>query len=289
MRIPPFVWLNGSLVSSERAKISLFDRGLLYGDGLFETLRAYAGRPFLLDRHLRRLIDSAEVLGIPARIDRSSFHRLLARLIAANGFADRDCAIRVLLTRGPAKPRLLPPLRCVPTLAAMVVPLEKGLARMQKDGIKAVFFDLATWPTRTLDGHKTLDYLPAIVAKAYAERRGAREAIYVQGAGEVLEGATSNVFAVLHGTLVTPPPRGILPGITRKLVLELARELKIAVRVRKLTCADLRRSREVFITASTVEILPVSDLEGRRLQAGEVTRALQAAYRQRVREELNIR
>ncbi len=289
MSNPPFVWLNGSLVPSESAKISLFDRGLLYGDGLFETLRAYAGRPFLLDQHLQRLMDSAKALGIPARIDRSSFRRLLARLIAANGFADRDCAIRVILTRGPAKPGLLPPLGCVPTLAAMAIPLEKGLARMQKDGIEAVFFDLRTWPTRTIGGHKTLDYLPAVVARAYAKSRGAREAIYVRGAGEVLEGATSNVFAVLNGALVTPPPLGILPGITRKLVLELARGLKIAVRVRRLTRAELLRSREVFITASTVEIVPVSNLEGRRLQAGEVTRALQAGYRQRVRQELNIR
>ena len=278
------VLLNDRLLPAARATISAVDRGFLYGDGLFETVRIYRGRPFALERHLRRLARSAHIFRIPFDPTPAYWGSRLRRVLRANKLLDRDAALRLTISRGAGPIGLLPPTGLRPTALLLATPIDSRLAVAQTRGVALCFFPLRL-VNSTLPSHKTLHYLPAVLGKIIAERKNAWEAAYVASDGTVLEGTTSNVFIVRDGGLVTPPLRGILPGVTRTVLATIARRAHIRLSERPITPAELLAADEVFLTASTIEILPVVRVERRRIgdgTPGAVTRALQARYRQHV-------
>ena len=280
-RRDPILLLNDRLVPATRATISAVDRGFLYGDGLFETVRAYHGRAFALDAHLARLARSAGVFRIP--FERRAAHWLprIDRLLRANRLHDRDASVRLTVSRGAGAIGILPQPSLRPTTLLIATPLDARVATVQRDGVAICFFPFRL-VTATLPSHKTLHYLPAVLGKMIASRRGAWEAVYLGADDTVLEGTTSNVFIVQDGALVTPPLHGILPGVTRRVLATIAKRARITIAERPITRDELLGADEVFLTASTVEILPVVRVEQRRIGTGvpgAVTCALQERYR----------
>jgi len=273
------VWLNGWVVPAHAARVSALDRGLLHGDGVYDTWRMYGGRPFAVAAHVRRLTAAARVLGLPVPGPAAVWERRSRLLVARNGLG--DAAVRLTVTRGAAGDAPLPAARVRPTVLLSPRPLPPDLARRQDDGVAVVLLPFPRdagppWGNLKLVGHAS-----AVVGRRIAARRRADEGLYVTADGEVTEGTTSNLFLVERDTLVTPPLAGILPGVTRALVLQLARRAGLPVREEVVTVARLRRAGEVFLTASTVEILPVVRLDGRPIghaRPGPLTRVLQARY-----------
>jgi len=279
------VWLNGRVIEARAARVSALDRGLLHGDGLYDTWRTYDGMPFATAAHLRRLAASAKRLGLPSPGDPQAWHERARRLVARNGL--RNAAVRLTMTRGATGDALLPDRQGRPTLLLTVRALPRDLRTRQARGIACVLLPFprdAAFPWGTL---KLIGHVSAVVGRREALRRGASEGLYVRRDGEVTEGTTSNLFIVSGGVLVTPPREsGVLGGVTRDLVLRLARRLGLPAREAPLDVARVRGAAEVFVTASTIEVMPVVRLDGRRVGAarpGPLTRRLQDAYRAEVR------
>jgi len=279
------VWLNGRYVDARRATVSVFDRGLLHGDGLYDTWRTYGGEPFRVAEHLRRLAAGARQLGLPSPGKAGDWIARSRRLMRASGLA--DAALRLTLTRGVARDlgrgELPPTDDEQPTLLLTARALPADLERRQQAGVAVVLLSYPRVAQAPWGGLKLVGQVSSVMGKRDAGRRRAAEGLFVNARGHVTEGATSNVFAVLGRTLVTPPADGqILDGVTRLTVLALARRAGLVVREAPLSVARLRRAREVFITASTIEVMPVVALDGAGVgdgRPGPVTRLLQAAYR----------
>ncbi len=275
------VWLNGRVLRARDATISVLDRGLLHGDGLYDTWRTYGGHPFAVAAHLRRLAGAARLLRLPRPDPAAAWERRARTIVRRNGLG--DATVRLTITRGAAGDSLVPdrPARMTQLLTVRRLPAD--LAQQQRHGIGVVLLPFprdvaAPWAALKLLGHPS-----AIVGRTLAARRGAPEGLYVTASGEVSEGTTSNVFLVEGGTVVTPPATGgVLGGVTRDLVLRLARRAGLAVREEPIAVGRLRGAAEVFVTASTIEILPVVRLDARRVGAGSpgpVTVLLRERYR----------
>lgn len=279
--------LNDRLVPARRATISALDRGFVYGDGLFETVRTYAGQPFGLAQHLRRLARSARVFRIPFVAAPGHWLPRVRRCLRANDLLATDAAVRLTVSRG-AGFGIVPPTRLRPTVIMLATPIDPRVPAAQARGVSICFFPFRL-VTATLPSHKTLHYLPAVLGKMIARRRGAWEAVYLGADDTVLEGTTSNVFAVERGRLITPPLHGILPGVTRHVVTTLAKRAGVSVVERRLTRRELLAADEVLLTASTIEVLPVVRVERTRIadgRPGPVTRTLQEQYRAHVARTL---
>lgn len=283
------VYLNGRYIQAERAKVSAFDRGFVYGDGLFETIRTYAGWVFALERHLGRLKKGADQIGIPFTGDVGEWRPVMGALLRRNRLQDTDASLRLTVTRGPdVLGLLLPPNAPLPpTLLLVAKPVDAGIAQRQQVGIAATTVHWGN-PFNPLQV-KSLDYLYNMLATAQAKRDGAMEALFVGADGCVIEGATSNVFSVSHGALTTPPEAsGLLPGITREVVIELAKREGLMVCEAPIPLHALLSADEAFLTGSLKEIMPVVAVDGRTIGAGSpgpVTRHLQQRYRAAVDEE----
>jgi branched-chain amino acid aminotransferase len=278
-----YVLLNGRIVDAARATVSVFDRGLLYGDGLFETMRAYGGIAFAIEEHFHRLRTSADVLGLPiANLD---WPATIAELLEKNDLARQDAWVRLTITRGLAEPRVLPPDLPKPTTVLMVRPIDRDIAEHQKRGVKVALLPFSRHGF--IPEHKSLNYLPAVVGRVLASYHGAYEGIFVRGDHVLTEGTTTSVFVVRDGALWTAPEGGILPGVTRRLVLDLAAANKIRVVERSLLTTDLRLADEAFLTSSIIELVPIVHVDDSALasgQPGPVTMKLQKLYRAAVKE-----
>jgi len=283
-----FVHLNGRIVPSDRACVSVFDRGLLYSDGVFETVRAYGGAPFALSEHLKRLRTSAQFLGI--RLPRCAWRLAVAALLRRNKLLLTDAWVRITVTRGAGAPTLLPPLRITPTVIITTGPIAASIATRQRAGVRVTLLPFARHGF--LSEHKVLDYLPAVLGKTIAARHRAFEGLYVDERGGLSEGTTSNLFIWRRRQLVTPPLDGILPGVTRGTVMRTATAAGVRVRERSLTAADLLDADEAFLTSSLAEVMPVTYVDDRPVGSGHVgprTQQMQALYRQTVDRELRRR
>lgn len=275
------VWLNGRILSGAQARVPITDRGLLYGDGLLDTLRIYERHPFMLTQHLARLKRSARALGIPLRGDTAFWRRAITRLLDANHMDSG--AVRLTLTRGTAS-GLRPPRRPTPTTFLQIRAIDPALRRRQRRGVAVRVIPFARGPA-ILAPHKTLAYLPAVLAQREAGRHRAFDGLYSSADGSVTEATTANLFVVYRGRLVTPA-RNILPGVARGLVLRLARDTGLGIDLQPISRAMLRGAGEIFLTSSVVEVLPVCRIDSRPVATGSpgpVTRALQAAYAECVR------
>jgi len=283
------VYLNGRYVQAERAKVSAFDRGFSYGDGLFETLRAYSGWVFGLDRHLRRLGRGAAQIGLQFDGDVERWRRVMRRLLRRNGLTNADSSLRLTVTRGvDILGILLPPEAAPsPTLFLVARPVEGTIAERQQVGIGVVTIQWGD-PFNPF-GIKSLGYLYHMLAMLRAKEQGAHEALFVASDGSVVEGATSNVFCVANGILTTPQEdAGLLPGITREVVVELARKEGLDVREAPLALDALLAADEAFLTGSVKEVMPVIAIDERRIGSGNpgpITFLLQQRYREAVEEE----
>jgi branched-chain amino acid aminotransferase len=264
------VSIDGVLVAAERASISVFDRGLLYGDGCFEVLRTWDGVARDLDAHLDRLFETAAFLQMKT-IERTRLAQAVHRTIAAAGPGEHR--IRIVLTRGPGG------------LAARLAELGSGAAIVIAEPLPAHAEEIALavvdWPLprRAGRGHKALAYLDHVIALELARARGAGEAIRLDVDGHVIEGATCNVFAVSDGTVTTPPvDTGALPGIVRARVLALCAGAGIPTVVHPLTVREVRDSDELFVTSSLRGVVPVTRLDGEPRSSGPITARLAHAY-----------
>jgi branched-chain amino acid aminotransferase len=279
VHLPAYVYVNGAVVAGGDAVVSVFDRGLFYGDGLFETLRAYAGRPFALAAHVERLRRSAAILGFT--VPRLPWQRIVRSLLDVNGLGGADAWVRLVVTRGTSWPNLLPPPRPRPTVIAVAAPIDPALRRAQQRGVRVHLLPFAR--EGFLSEHKRLDYVLALLGKRLAVRRDAHEGLYVNAEGLVTEGTTSNVFVWGRRRLVTPPVTGILPGVTRRLVMELAAAMGVSVEERPLPVRQLVAAPEAFLTSSVAEIVPVIRVDAHVIGTGAVgsrTRQLYARYRE---------
>lgn len=277
-----WIYLNTRFVSKEEAKISVFDHGFLYGDGVFETLRAYGGKVLLLSEHIARLEQSAARLHIPMPVKRSRLSAIVAESLELNKLT--DAYLRITVSRGYGEIGLDPALCKNPTLVVIAMPFEPYPESFYTDGVSVAVVQTRRNLPEALPPHvKSLNYLNNILAKMEATALGAYDAVLLNHQGEVTEGTTSNVFVALGGRLLTPAHDcGILAGITRNLVLQLARELEIPTEETRLTAADLPIADECFLTNTTVEVLPVTQVDGQKIgdgRPGEITRRLHASFR----------
>lgn len=269
------VYLNGDYVEAESAQVPVSDRGVLLGFGLFETLRAYRGIPFRLARHLDRLYRSAQELGFPLPAAREEIGRGVLEVIRRNGL--EDARVRVTFTGGAA------PEPGVPMGSALIsaVPVEGLPPEIYTAGVRVISTSLVK--DFSMARHKTTAAMIKVLAHQEAEAAGAFEAIFRNPGGRVSECATSNIFVAKGGGLKTPPlSEGILPGITREIVLSLAEGFDIPVEEVVLENEDLFRADEVFLTASVKEIVPVIQVGERTIgdgRPGPLAKRLHEAYR----------
>lgn len=271
------LFVNGRFVARGRAAVSVFDRGFLYGDGLFETMRAYQGVVFALEDHIQRLRASANVFALP--VPKLDWCGLAHELLRRNRLLRHDAWVRLVLTRGPGAPLLVPPQRPRPTVILMTGPLN---ARRRR-GATAVLLPFAH--ESFLAEHKSLNYMLGVFGKAFARNHGADEGLYVGAGGVVHEGTSSSLFLVRDGALYTAPAKGILPGITRRRVIDIAVAAGIRAVERPLRAPELFESEEAFLTSSLAEITPLLRVGRRTIGGGgpgPVTRRLQRLYRDQV-------
>lgn len=263
------VSIDGELVPAEQATVSVFDRGLLYGDGCFEVLRTWDGATPDLDAHLDRLYATTHFLKLQA-IDRTALRTSVIATVAAAGAGEHR--IRVVLTRGPGP------------LTASFAELGRGRAIVIVEPLPPQPAELSLaivdWPVpRHGEGKKTLAYLDPLIARELARAAGADEALRLDHRGNVVEGATCNVFAVVGGTVLTPPTEfGALPGVTRARVLACCESHAIAAAVRPISIDTLRGADEMFVTSALRGVVPVTRLDGVPRPAGPLTTKLARAH-----------
>lgn len=278
------VSIDGVLVDPASASVPIMDRGFLYGDSAFEVTRTYDGQPFAMVAHLARLRASCDALGIGLGVDDEQLRADVASALGAAG--NEESYVRIIVTRGTTAIGLGVGRGERPRRIIVVIPLPAQPPELYADGV-----ELATVAgARALDGTaasgaKASNYLPNILSLASAQARGGYEALSVATGGEILEGATSNVFLV-HGGVVSTPPlsMGILGGITRRLVIEAAASDGLTVVERLLFPPDLYRAEEAFITSSLREVVPVVRADGVVLgdgRPGPISKRLHAAFRRR--------
>lgn len=282
------VYLNGEFVPQEEAKVSVFDHGFLYGDGIFEGIRAYNGRVFKLREHLVRLYESAKtlMLEIPMDIDRMA--EVVAETCRRNDL--QDAYIRLVVSRGRGDLGL-DPFKCkTPTVVVIADKIQLYPEQFYEQGLSVVTVATRRNAAETLNPRiKSLNYLNNILAKIEAHFAGKPEVVMLNQEGFVVECTGDNIFILKNRRLITPPSHvGILEGITRNTVMELAERQGIPVEEKVFTRHDLYNADECFLTGTAAEVVPVVDADGRRIgdgTPGQVTRGLIAAYRDLTRHE----
>lgn len=270
------VYLDGAYIPRAQARISIDDRGFLFGDGIYEVTRVVGGRPFEIERHLARLRYGLDELAIALALDDDALLAIHERLLAENGLADADALVYVQVTRGVARrTHHFPQPAVAPTVFASAAAYAPDLA-VRERGAAAITYPDLRWARCDL---KTVNLLPNVLAKQHAEERGVLEAILVRD-GAITEGSHTNVFAVIEGELRTYPRSDqILGGVTRDVVLELAAEQGIAIRERPIHTRDLARVDEIFLTGTTTDVTPVISVDGAPVGSGEPGPVARALYR----------
>jgi branched-chain amino acid aminotransferase len=269
--------------------ISVFDHGFLYGDGIYETLRVYRGVVYMLDEHIDRLFRSASMIGLNISRSHEVIKRAVYRTIRAN--RHKEAYIRISISRGPGPIGLDPSLCPKPTFVIMSNAFRGHPVRYYRRGVKIAIAKVRRNFRNALNPQiKSLNFLNNILAKRESIEKSAYEAIMLNYQGYLAEGTITNVFFMKQGVLHTPAlDVGILDGITRMVILESAKELKIKTREGHYTPRHLYSSEEVFISSTTMEIMPVSVIDNKEIGtgAGKITRTLHSAYKQRVSDYVN--
>jgi branched-chain amino acid aminotransferase len=282
-----FVYLNDRLLSEAEAVVPVTDRGFLLGDGLFETIRAYNGRAFRLAEHLKRLRDSAEFLGIAVPAADGEIERRIAEVVHRNGCL--EAYVRITLTRGQGGRGLRMDGEFTPTLLIAASRLVPYPAEQYRHGARLLVSRYRQNSASPLARHKTLSYLPYLLARREAMDAGANGALLLNELGQVAEESVSNLFLARAGRLITPPVHcGLLPGITRATVIALCAENEIQVEERPIGAGELFDADEIFLTNSLMEIMPVHSVDKRAPNAkapGPITEKVRSLYRTAVQAE----
>lgn len=276
------VCLNGAMLPMHEAAVSVFDRGFLYGDGVFETVRIYNGIPFMLDEHMERLIAGLKTLRfqkIPAGIKVYA-----SRLIEANKI--NNGSLRIAVSRGELTAGIDPSVCKDPTV---VITAREGIPYPKESysrGFRAVIAGIRKDQNSPLSRIKSANFLTHILAKGEATDAGADEAIMLNYDGFVTEGTVSNLFILKGNTIVTPSiESGILPGVTRKTIIEISRETGFNVEEREVAQGELYNAEEVFLTNSLLEVMPLVEVDKKAIGTGlpgKTTMAIHKKYRQLV-------
>lgn len=277
------VWLNGEFLDFASAKVSVDDRGFLFGDGVYEVVRVYDGHPFALEAHLARLHQSLTAIELEIPLRDAELVAIAQELIDRSGIKEAELYLQ--MTRG-AAPRLhLFPADVPPTILLTIRPVRVVPPELREQGIIAKTFPDERWARCDI---KSINLLANVLAKERAHRAGAHEAILVRD-GFITEGTSSNVFVFRDGELATTPiGHHILTGVTRGLVLQIAREKGYRTVEREVSLQELMAATEVFISSTVMEMLAVVEIDGERIGSGQpglVFRDLYAAYRVRVRSK----
>jgi D-amino acid aminotransferase len=276
------------MVEEAEAVVPVFDRGFLFGDGVFETMRAAGGRVFRLARHLERLERGTALAEIDLPGGAAAIEAAVAEVLHANDL--RDARVRVTVTRGPGRPGDYAGLAGPATVVVTAQPFHGLDPMLHERGVEAAVAPGGAIPAGALDpAIKSLSRLSAVLARRVAARRGAFEAILTDARGMLTEGTVSNLFLVAGGLLETPAAAGgCLPGVTREAILALAREAGFEVREAPLPARALEGATEIFLTNTSWEVLPVARLDGRPVgdgRPGPASRTLLRLYRELVRRE----
>lgn len=270
----PIAHVDGAFMPLRDARVSVLDRGFLQADGVYEVIPVYGGQPFALREHLARLARSLHELRLPDPHDEAGWRKLCTELIERNGGG--DLALYLQVTRGaPAQRAHAFPEQTRPTVVGFCQPLPAPGEGALRDGVAAVTRPDIRWTRCDI---KAIALLPNVLASQYAKEQRCNEAILHRD-GRITEGASSNVFAVL-GTSVVTPSKGpeILPGITRDVLIAELRAGKISVQERRLTLTELRSAEEIWLTSSAREVLPVTRLDGERVGGGRPGPVWKKAY-----------
>lgn len=281
------IYLNGEFVPKEEAKVSVFDHGLLYGDGVFEGIRAYNGRVFRFGEHLDRLYDSAKTIDLDIGMSKEDMAEATLETLRRNEL--KDAYIRLVVTRGVGDLGL-DPLKCEkPTIFIIATGWGAMYGDLYEKGLTAITVSVRRNPADALPPNvKSLNYLNNILAKIEANYKGGDEAIFFDTNGYVAEGSGDNIFVVKNGTIFTPHTLNNLRGITRLVLLEIAGEMGIPVKEQNLGYFDLYAADEVLVSGSAAEIAPVTKIDGRSIGSGKpgpVAAQLVAAFRSKTSEE----
>jgi len=276
------VWIDGKYYDRAGATVSVFDHGLLYGDGVFEGIRAYHGRIFRLERHLDRLYASAKAIWLEIPMARSDMGKMVEEALGRSGL--KDSYIRLVVTRGVGDLGLDPRNCAKPSVICIVDTIRLWPPDRYEQGLVATTAATPIHHRESLSPRvKSLNYLSHILAKVEGIAAGVDEVIMLDSAGYVAEASGMNLFAVSDGTVRTPPAyAGILRGVTRDAIIELAREANYGVEELPLNRYDLYTASEVFLTGTAAEVVAISKLDGRSIgtgTAGPVTRDLSARFR----------
>jgi len=263
-----FAYVNGQYVGLDEASVSIYDHGFLYGDGVYEAIRAYDGIVFKLREHVDRLYESAKSIKIIIPHTRDELSQLVVELLKKNKLT--NSYIRIVVSRGYGKMGVDPRNCAKPTVVIMAEPREPLFGEGMK-GISAIISSLRRTPSWSLDPRiKTLNYLNNIMAKMEATEAGVEEAIMLNEQGYVAETSTENIFIVKNGMLATPhPSQGVLRGITRDSVIQVARGLGYSLEERAITTHELYNADEVFVTGTAAELVPIVRITGRSIGEGK--------------------
>ena len=284
------VYNAGAYFEPDNAKISIFDRGFLYGDSIYETLRVYKTRPFALGDHLDRFTISAEKVYFELPWSKSQLEKTVHDTITKSGL--QDAYLRIIATRGGGVIGLDPSLATEPQLVVICLELPKLPEEHYTKGISAHIVDVTRNLIKSLDPQaKTGNYMNSILAVAEAKRKGAQEAIMLDYQGRVTEASASNLFAKISGVWCTPPLSvGILDGITRRAILAACKQANMPAEERMLSAQDLLNATEMFFCGSVKEVVPVILLNQKSIASGVVgddTKRVMQLYKQFVQNFFN--
>lgn len=279
------IWMNGELVPAPDAKVNVFDHGVLYGDGVFEGIRSYNGRVFERQAHLRRFFDGLRAITLEIPYSHAELDHALDAALAANRLqdADKDAYIRLVATRGVGVLGISPRRTWKPCVFIIAASIAMYPAEMYERGMPVIVSSVTrNHPNAMSPRIKSLNYLNNILAKIEALDAGVQEAIMLNHMGYVAEATGDNVFIVRDGQLQTPhSAAGILEGITRKVIIRLAREAGIEVIEKELERMDLYCADECFLTGTGAQLIPVNEIDKRPVgdgTVGPITKRLIAAY-----------
>lgn len=279
-----YVYLNNRVVPREEAVISVFDHGFLYGDGVYETMRVYGGVVFMIDEHIRRLYRSADMIGLTIKDNAGSLKSKIYETLNANNL--KDAYLRLTISRGYGGLGLDPKLCKMPTLVIIAEHFKKYPKAFYENGVRVLIPQIRRNLKSALNPQiKSLNFLNNILAKLEAIKGSAYEAVMLNADGFLTEGTVSNIFFLKNNLLCTPSLRcGILNGITRAIVIKLAVKEAIHVKEGEFRREELYGADEVFLTNTTMEIMPVSAVDDRSHEVGSLTKLLHRAYKQKVME-----
>src|SRR5256885_225038 len=285
------IWMDGKLVEKADAKLSVYDHGLLYGDGIFEGIRVYNGKIFECEAHVRRLYDSARAIRLKIPLGPGDLKAAMEQTVKANGF--NECYIRVVVTRGVGSLGIDPNKCANPSLIIIADLIQVYAKEMFEKGITVITSSvLRMHPSALSPRIKSLNYLNNILARIEANDAGVSDAIMLNQDGNVAEATVQNVFIVREAVVMTPTTHdGILEGVTRKVMIGLCAKLGISCVEKSIQKLDLYIADEMFLTGTGGEVMPVTKIDGRQIGSGEVgpiTRKLKDAFHKRTREERQL-